>query len=53
MEFIISKELAEKILQYLATKPFGEVYQLVGELQKITPMNEATNEVEKDVNNNQ
>lgn len=30
----ITLELAQAITDYLATKPFGEVYKLVSELQK-------------------
>lgn len=38
MEFKISKELADAIINYLAQKPFAEVYQLVAGLQQIKPV---------------
>ena len=36
--FVISKEDAERILNYLATKPYGEVFQLIGILQTMKPI---------------
>jgi hypothetical protein len=30
----ITQELAQAIVQYLATKPYSEVFQLINELQK-------------------
>lgn len=35
MEYKISEKLAETLLQYLATKPYAEVFQLVEALQKL------------------
>lgn len=35
MNYKISKELAEKILNYLANKPFIEVVDLIMELQQL------------------
>lgn len=32
----IPEQLLVSTLNYLSTKPFAEVYQLIGELQKIT-----------------
>lgn len=34
-QFIIQEDLATAILQYLASKPYGEVFQLVGGLQQL------------------
>lgn len=34
-KFEISEQLANAILQYLASRPYAEVYQLVAALQKI------------------
>lgn len=39
--FSISKELAIAIGNYLSTKPWSEVNQLISELQKITPIQTA------------
>ena len=37
----ITQELAQAIVQYLATKPYTEVFQLINELQKqATPQTE-------------
>lgn len=43
-KFEITEELALKILQYLDTKPYGEVVRLITELQQIKPI-----EIEKEV----
>lgn len=34
MRVSIEKNLAESLLNYLATKPFNEVWQLIGSLQQ-------------------
>ena len=33
--FKLNEELANKLLNYLASKPFAEVWQLINELQKV------------------
>ena len=40
MKFEISQELAQVILNYLAEKPYRETFQLIAELQKLTPIQE-------------
>lgn len=37
-EFIITEELANKLLQYLAQKPLGETLQLFTELRQLKPV---------------
>ena len=37
-QFIIQEDLANAILQYLASKPYGEVFQLIGGLQQLRIM---------------
>lgn len=39
-QFVISEELANKVLAYLITKPWGEVHLLIVELQRIKPIGE-------------
>jgi len=34
-QFIIQEDLANAILQYLASKPYGEVFQLISGLQQL------------------
>jgi hypothetical protein len=34
-QFIIQEDLANAILQYLASKPYTEVFQLIGGLQQL------------------
>ena len=34
-QFIIQEDLANAILQYLASKPYAEVFQLIGGLQQL------------------
>jgi len=34
-QFIIQEDLANAILQYLASKPYGEVFQLISALQQL------------------
>jgi len=41
MEFKISQELAQALLNYLAEKPYKETFMLVAELQKLQPIKEA------------
>lgn len=50
MDFIINEQTANKILNYLASKPFGEVHELIKELQTIKPLTQPQNiaEVKKD-----
>lgn len=43
MEYKIQEDTANKVLQYLATRPFQEVNELIGMLQKIEPIT-STNE---------
>lgn len=33
--FKISQELLQVLLNYLATRPFNEVFQIIGEVQKL------------------
>jgi hypothetical protein len=35
MDFIINEQLAQKILNYLALKPYGEVAPLIAELMQL------------------
>lgn len=47
MDFVITEELANKILTYLGTRPYAEVMELVPHLQQIKPIiKEATMEEE-------
>ena len=39
LKFEISQELAQAILNYLAEKPYKETFQLIAELQRLTPVN--------------
>lgn len=39
MHFLIQKELGDKIYNYLVTKPFSEVEELVNGLRNIPPAN--------------
>jgi hypothetical protein len=34
-QFLIPESLGNELLQYLATKPYAEVYKLVGGLQRM------------------
>ncbi len=40
MNYIISQELAQTLLNYIATKPYAEVFQLIGQLQALKPEKE-------------
>ena len=37
-KFEISEELAQKLLNYLATRPYLEVAELINQLQQIQPI---------------
>ena len=39
-EFIISQKLAQEVIDYLASKPYAEVYRLIGALQTMKPVKE-------------
>ena len=41
MNFLISQELAQELLNYLATKPFQEVFQLIQKLQTLKKAEES------------
>jgi hypothetical protein len=45
----ITKELAQAIVQYLATKPYAEVFQLINELQKQSTHTEVTPQTAEEV----
>jgi len=48
MEVTLTKQEAEAILNYLASKPYAEVFQLIGLLQsKATPQPEVVKEEKK------
>jgi hypothetical protein len=38
MNFQIEKEFIQQILNYLAGRPFGEVYQLIAKIQQLQPV---------------
>lgn len=40
MNFLISQEFAQELLNYLATKPFQEVFQLINKLQQLKKVEE-------------
>lgn len=44
----LSMETANAVLQYLATKPYGEVYQLIAQMQKEAADNAVTNAEKKE-----
>jgi hypothetical protein len=37
MNYIITQELAQAILNYLSKRPYEEVFRFINELQKLTP----------------
>jgi len=39
-KLVITQGLAQKIFEYLALQPFGEVFQLVNELNALQPLEE-------------
>tara|TARA_R110002126_G_scaffold290083_1_gene446344 strand:+ start:718 stop:894 length:177 start_codon:yes stop_codon:yes gene_type:complete len=41
MNFIITQELAQALVNYLQVKPFQEVHDLIGRLQKLNPHDSA------------
>jgi hypothetical protein len=44
---VVSEDLVNKVLGYLGTKPYQEVYQLIQEIQKqAKPLKQAVEEVE-------
>jgi len=43
--FKLNEELANKLLNYLASKPFAEVFQLIQQLQKLEQIKEEVNNV--------
>ena len=46
-EFIIGEQLANGILQYLASRPYQEVFQLIGAFQQIKPIEAKVEEVDE------
>ena len=42
--FIVTKELLEKVLNYLATKPYIEVAAFIQELSQCKPIQDTSNE---------
>ncbi len=41
-EYKVNEQLLNTVIQYLASKPYWEVYQLVAELQKVEQIKEET-----------
>lgn len=41
--FEISEQLAQQILNYLASKPYAEVFQLVAQIQQLKKIEEKEN----------
>ncbi len=40
MNYVISQELAQALLNYIVTKPYAEVFQFVQQLQALKPEKE-------------
>lgn len=45
----VQKQVIAAILQYLSTKPFAEVFQLIGALQSLEEVKEETKEIKDEV----
>ena len=43
-KYLITESLANLVIQYLARKPYGEVYELVSAMQKIDEIKEEVTE---------
>ena len=43
-EYKIKEQVLNTVLQYLASKPYAEVYQLITELQRVEPVEEKKDE---------
>ncbi len=41
MKFELPKELGDVILQYLGSRPYGEVFKLIQALQQLKPIEES------------
>ena len=40
-QILVSTELVQKVLNYMATKPYAEVFQLIGELGQLFQASQA------------
>ena len=45
-DYKITDEVANAVLQYLSTKPFNEVQELIAKMSKITPIEDEKEEKE-------